>query len=84
MSGGTQIRSVPFGCGTPATAVGAQIATVSAVLGRLLDLHTPAQIVQEDFEAVFGAVPGTVNPLAISCAKLDDLLMLASSHRTQQ
>ena len=84
MSGGTQIRSVPFGCGTPATAVVLRSPLFLLCSADYLDLHTPVQIVQEDFEAVFGAVPGTLNPLAISCAKLDDLLMLASSHRTQQ
>lgn len=49
-----------------------------------LELYAPVQIVEEDLRAVLGCTPGTLNPPAISCANLDDLLMRASSRRAQQ
>ena len=48
---------------------------------RVLDLHDPPPLVQDDWLAVFGTVPNTRTPPEISEAQFDRLLALADARR---
>jgi hypothetical protein len=55
--------------------------TLLACVPRVLDLHDPAVITQEDLLAIFGTVPNTRTPPEISDVALDRLLDLAERPR---
>ena len=55
----------------------AEVGTLLACTPRLLELHDPAVITQEDLLAIFGTVPNTRTPPEISDAALDQLLDLS-------
>ena len=59
----------------------ADCGTVLACRTRLLDLHDPPPVTQDDWLAVFGAVPNTRTPPEISEAQFDRLLALADARR---
>ena len=59
----------------------AAVGTLLACVPRVLELHDPAVITQEDLLAIFGTVPNTRTPPEISDAALDRLLDLAERPR---
>ena len=54
----------------------AAVGTVLACTPRLLDLHDPTVVTQDDLLAIFGTVPNTRTPPEITDAALDRLLDL--------
>ena len=59
----------------------ADCGVVLACLPRVLDLHAPPPLFQDDWLALFGTVPNTRTPPEISEAQLDRLLALADDRR---
>jgi hypothetical protein len=55
--------------------------TVLACRPRVLDLHAPPPVFQDDLVALFGTVPNTRTPPEISEAQFDRLLALADARR---
>ena len=55
----------------------AAVGTLLACTPRLLDLHDPPVVTQDDLLAIFGTVPNTRTPPEITDAALDRLLDLA-------